>query len=604
VVAEALVSTRALALLGLIAAALLAYVLVFERDSVTSKELSERSGRVLPSFVRDKVERITVQRKGIEVVLARKQEKEGLGDLALVSPIAAAADSDASDRLLGELEWLSARRSVDASAADLARFGLDKPRFRVSYAVGGATHLLAVGKDDVHGEGLYVSVDGASKAYVVPKTLLDVIDHEPGYFRDKSLFPALTVAWVRKLVMQPRVHTYTKESGHWWLGEPSAKQYADDKKLGELLHALAGLRASREVEPSAREEAERALSAPMLSLSATVVPDETREDKKASEQSLQVGGPCGKFADERYARVQTRLVCVRAGDLAQFEHGELALAEPRLFRAPANEIERFVIARGKQRLAWKREGSKWKSDIDAPADADAIDAWLADLAAARVQRAAPLTALSQDGLLRLELVDGQHEEVALGALTDGALPVHRGDESLIVTFPGRVYDLLTPVRTRFAPLALWPGHQLAGASEGALRPSEVVRFEARVRGKQRSGTLSDGAWSVDNERVRFLVRALVAAKPLAYLSDHARPEHGFGADGVSLGLKDKTLSLSLGAATDRGVYARIGDDVLELSSLTLAQLEELAGGARAPDPPAEDDDEHDGDEPHSHLEEH
>ena len=35
---------------------------------------------------------------------------------------------------------------------------------------------------------------------------------------------------------------------------------------------------------------------------------------------------------------------------------------------------------------------------------------------------------------------------------------------------------------------------------------------------------------------------------------------------------------------------------------TLAQIEELAGGARAPDPPVEDDDEHDGDEIHEHEE--
>lgn len=582
-------STRALSVLGVIAAALLVYVLVYERDSVTSKELSERAGRVLPSFVRDKVERIAVQRRGVEVVLARKRDADGLGALRVVEPFEAPADADASDHLLGELEWLSARRTVE----DNGQYGLDKPRFRVSYVAGGERHVLTVGNDDVHGQGLYVRLDRDPRVFVVPRTLLEVIDHEPGFFRDKSLFPDLTVAWANALTVidGPHAHELAKQDGHWWLSD---HRYADETRVDELLRALSNLRASREAEPSEQEAAKVALAQTTLTVRVSVVPDQTREDKKPLALALEVGASCGK--QERYARVGTRLVCVQNSDLAPFSLGQAELLEPRLVRAPANEIERFVLARGKQQLAFRRDGTKWKSDVDAPADADAIEAWLKDLAQARALRTRPLTGFVEQGRLRLELVADKVEEVAYGALTDDGLPVQRGEESLVVIFPATLHDRLAPLRGRFVPLALFPGHQ----------PSDVVSFEAKLRDKQRGGTLVDGAWKTagDAAPVRELVRALIASEALAYLGESVRPEHALGSGKLVLGLRDgKALTLELGAATSRGAYAQRGSEVLELSSATLATIEELAGGPRAPGPHvhgAEDDDEQEGDEPHVH----
>jgi hypothetical protein len=571
-------STRALAILSVIAAALLAYVLVFERGSVTSKELADRAGRVLPSFVREKVEKITVQRRGVEVVLARKRDQDGLGALELIAPIKAPADADASDRLLGELEWLSARRTVE----DNGQFGLAKPRFRVSYVAGGQAHVLVVGNDDVHGEGLYVRVDQDPKVFVVPRAFLEVIDHEPGYFRDKTLFPELTIAWVNALNIRngSLVHEFSKQQKHWWLSD---KRYADEAKIDAMLQAMSSLRASREVEPQDEAAAKEALAHVTLRVDVSVVPDETREDKKPLALSLEVAGACGK--DARYARVAQRLVCIAASELAPFELGPAELIEPRLFRAPANEVTRFVISRGKDQLAWKRDGTKWKSDVDAPADADAIESWLKDLGEARALRTKPVAGFVEQGKLRLELVGDQVEEIAYGALTDEGLPVHRTDESLLVLFPASVHDRLAPVRERFQSLALWGGHQ----------PSDVVSFDAQVRDKRRRGTLVDGAWQTDagSDQVRELVRALIASEALAYLGDSARPEHGLGVGKLVLGVRgDKTLTLELGAATSRGIYARRGRDMLELGSTTLALIEELAGGPRASHHEEEDDDEH------------
>lgn len=602
-------STRALVVLGIIAATLLGYVLVFERDSVTSQELASRAGRVLPSFVREKVERIVVQRKGKEVVLERKRDAEGLGNFALVAPLKAGADGDATDRLLGELEWLSARRTLEANAEELARYGIDKPRFRVSYTVAGSRHVLAIGRDDVHGEGLYVRVDDEPHVYVVPKTLLEVIDHEPTHFRDKALFADLTTAWATKLEVRggPRPHVLVKDAGHWWLEDAKAKRFADEKRIGDVLSALSSLRAARDVEPEQRAKAEQALATQSLTVAASMVPDEAREDKQAKAFTLEVGGACGEQTKERYARAATvggepRYVCIGEEELKPFALGELELVEPRLFRATPSDVERFVLLRGKEQLAWRRDGAGWKSDVEAPADRDAIEGWLKDLATARALRTAPLAGFEERGKLRLELVGDQHEELAYGALAiDGTLPVRRGDEALIVSFPSSVHDRLTPLRDRFVPLQPWASHQ----------PSDVVRFSARANGKQRHGTLEGGAWrsepAIDQLRVRELVRALIALEAHAYVTDRARPEHGFAAEPqLELGLRDgKTVALALGASTDRGAYARIGDAVWEVGSDVIGNIDELAGAAKAPRqgaPSGHDEEDDDDDEIHGHEE--
>ena len=635
-------SKRGILGLALVAAALVVYVLVFERASVTSKERSERAGRVLVSFVRDKVARLTVQRRGTSVVLVRKPQDDGtFAGFRVLEPYAAKADDDAVDQVLGELEWLSAKRTLDAiSSQDEARFGLSAPRYRVSFEAGRERHTLAIGQGDVHGDSVYVRVDDEPRAYVVPKSLVDVLDHEPGHFRDKQLFPELTVAWAQKLdVEQGSVqHHFAKQGGRWWLaGEP--RLYADAKRIDELLHALSELRAAHYLEPSEQAAAKSALASsrtdqPRTSPSSqitrvvvAVVPDETREDKKAKTLMLAFAGPCAGHAGERYARSEVHaasghepaveptdagpLVCVSAADLSPFELGGEALREPRLFSAEVSAVQSFLLSVGKQKLALARDGERWKAQSGSAAEAvgavdrEAVEAWLADLAAARAVRFGPASDFHAAGSLSLELADNKREQLAFGTLNaEGELPVKRADEAEVALFPASVFDRLLPSAGRFGSLALW----------GARQPSEVVRVEASAVGRARVTTLEGGQWrvadagaasSADSERVREVVRALVDLRARSYASDQLRPGHGVGKDAprVKLVLKDgSVLSLEIGGATDHGAYARVdGRAIVEVSSYVAAAVVELAGGPRAPAPvvEAEDDDE-DSEGEHEH----
>lgn len=617
-------SKRFIALLALVALALGSYIAIFERASVTSKEQNERAGRVLGSFVRDKVEQLSIQRRGTRVVLSRKRQEDGsFAGFHVLEPFVAKADDDAVDQVLGELEWLSARRTLTSiSAQDEQRFGLDKPRYRVGYAVGGRSHTLSVGAGDVHGESVYVRLDDAPSAYVVPRTLLEVLDHEPGHFRDKQLFSDLTVAWAQKLSLTRGTAngSFRKQGGRWWVDAQPAV-YADDKRIDELLHALSELRAAHFLDATQRVKAEAAAKLVHDRVDVSVVPDETREDQKARQLSLQLAGPCADHSGEQYARVSSSAsaealwVCIADAELQPFTVGSAPLQEPRLFGADISAIESFVLALGQTQLSLARDGETWKARSGSAAervgavDRESVEAWLSELAAARALRfvassAPEAVSFEPRGSLTLELPHGKRERIVFGNLSPRAeLPVKRGDEPLVVMFPASLADRLTPSPGRFSSLEVWAARQ----------PSEVVAVEASAQGRARISTLRDGAWSfgapatpLDELRMRELVRALVDLRARSFVGDQLRAGHGVGGEGahVKLVLRDGgALSLELGAATDRGAYARVdGRAVVEVGSEVVAAVSELAGGPRAPVPAAEveDDDEEESAHEHAH----
>jgi len=608
-------SKRAIVALGVVAALLLGYVLAFERTSITSKELSERKARVLPSFVREKVDRLELERQGQRVVLEKKPNEEGeLRGWRLLAPVASEADEDVVDRVLGELEWLSARRTLDAlTPEDAKRFGLAAPRYRVTYGTAGSRHVLEVGNEDVHADGVYVRVDRAARAHVVPKTLVDALKHEPGDFRDKQLLAALTVAWVQKLVVTrgDGKSELDKQADRWWLGsEP--RGFADGKRVDELLHALADLRAARYVEPSGLPAAHEGLRSPTLRLDVNVQPEASREDQKARALGLEVGGACAGREGELYARAlpDGPPVCVRADALQPLSASDSELRELRLFATDTSAIERFELAQGASKLGAQRAGESWKGQGTESLDRDAVEGWLSDLAAARATRVAPLAAFSEQGSLTLTLVGAKRERIAFSALdARGELVVKRGDEPLLVSFPASVFDRLQPLNGRFAALEPWSQHQ----------PSEVQRVEARDEGRVRTLHLDGGRWlapdgGADHERSRALVRRLVDLRVHAFVSGEPRPWHGITGSATRVVLtlaSGRTLSLELGAPTAIGAYARLdGQRVVEIERDVVGIVRELAGGAPAPleavapaadkaDPAAlEEHDEHD--EGHEH----
>src|SRR5262249_33646815 len=151
-----------------------------------------RKGRVLDSFVRGKVERLEVQRRGVTTVLARVPVDDADpfsgGGWRVEKPYAARADQNTVDSLLGALEWIDSRRALgELKESEREQFGLNHPRFRVAYQVGRERVSLNIGAPAADGGGYYLQVTGQPRAFVVGKDLLEALDREPNDYHTREL---------------------------------------------------------------------------------------------------------------------------------------------------------------------------------------------------------------------------------------------------------------------------------------------------------------------------------------------------------------------------------------------------------------------------------
>jgi hypothetical protein len=621
-------SKRATLVLAAVVAALLSYVAVFERDSLTSSELEKRKGRVLASFVRQKVERLEIQRKGRTVILTRKPDTEGgFGAWQMIAPWQEDADEGEVDHVLGELEWLDARRTLEnVSAQDRAGFGLDEPRYRVTFVAGGSRARLLVGKDDVHGQGAYAAVEGGTSVFVVPKTLIEALDHDPGHYRGKEFLGSMVTAWGRRLEISNehgKVNVEKKQGRFWVAGEPA--MYADDAQVETLMRALDDLRATRFLDGEAAERAQESLKKPDTTVRLDIIPDEGREDKSPTRVDLRLGGACPEHAGERLASAGEAgpPVCVQAEDVAPFELMKEGLRQRALFSADVSEIERFSLEAGKDALALSRSGQEWKAESGVQAvDREAVELWLDALSKLGALELLPVGSFAPRGALTLHLADERVEKIAVGnVLPDGRLTIRRDDEPVAWAYAAIVSELLVPVPERFGSLALWEH-----------KPSEVIGIEAQYGAHSRSLALVDGSWRepgasaklASDGRVRELVRDLSRGKALGFVSKLSRPEHGLDANASRLVLRlaptsagaegpERTVSLAIGAATESGHYARVGKGaVYEVPREVLRRVAELSGAAASElarlDPPAEPGQEEPTEEPsldeHDHEHDH
>lgn len=610
-------SQRAVSILFVVTALLLGYVFLFERGSVTSKELEQRKGRVLQTFVRDRVQRLEIEARGKTVLLERKpEESAGFASWRMLKPVEGDADEAAVDQVLGELEWLSPRRTFEEpSAEDEKAFGLDKPRYKLWFTVAGKRYALAVGSDDAHGQGVYVRTENTKRAFVVPKTLTEALDHGPGRYRSKEFLGNIVLAWVRSVELESEGEKLrlTREGDKWLYAGKPPDSFADSVSIDRLLTSLDDLRAVRFLdEEPALAEAKAALSQPVASVRVRVVPDAQREDQTPKFFDLRIGGACPGHVDELLAQAGEKgdVVCAKQADLAPFTPDHESLRQRKLTGYEPSRVEGFELAAGPRKLSLKRDGENWIAVGGVNPDRSAVESWLRDVFALQATAFSELVEPAHEtARLVLTLTGGKKDAfVAFGLTPDNKLRVRRGEEPAVVLFPSALADLLEPSATRFQSLEPW----------ATRKPSEVIAVEAKAESFARALALGEGGWGVqgkalpasDEFRTRELVKLLLKTYALAFVTEQARPEHGLvspqGAVTFTLQAADKkqvSLRLEVGAETPRGRYARFdGGAVFEVEPRVFGEILELAGGppVSATVAPAAQPSDHDDHEGHGH----
>lgn len=592
-----------------VAVALMSYIVFYEQHTLSTGEVAERRSQVLPRLVRDRVERIQIDRGDETLVMVRERAEEGeLGEWRLEEPVRDEADQEAVSSMLGSLEWAAARRTLeDTSAVDRTGWGLDEPRVRVSVRVANEDLQFAIGGEEATTRGVWMRLSDENTVHVVGLDVFEAVDHDAGHFRSKDLFRDIGEQEVSRVELAGAGpdRVIEKRDGRFWLLEP-VRMHASAGRTDALVQAIVELSAARFVEGDAAE---------LLAESSLMVVVRAGQDAEAEETRLVVGGVCAEHASERYGRIdEGPLVCIPATALDAFEVSAEDFRELRAVTAPDHEVAGVVLATSAGTLTvtdsedegWRFTFEGGSGDSSGAVDEEALSEWLRELRGARAGTVVPLpddAALAGVGLdepagtLTLQgRGDAEDRVLRIGGTALEGVFVQRGDEPVALSLDREALELLTPSAIR-----------LRGRNLITDRLESAVELRIRRAGIEERVVRTDDLFAVqeplevsaDPGRVSSLLRRLAALSAVRFEAPAALASHGLANPRLEVTVRfegalpsdddeaehegesteepaPRAYTLQIGAETTDGAFARLeGDPAVFLVPGTLvADLEE------------------------------
>jgi hypothetical protein len=579
--------------LVVVALSLLGFIWFFERGSVSTTERELRKGRVLDSFVRERVTRVELQHHGVSTVLVKvppnPNDALDIGGWQVEAPFKAKADSIEVDGLLGTLEWAETRRSLGAaSAKDLKQFGLDAPRYRVRFVAGREEGGFNIGASAADGGGAYLQPKGSNVVYVVGSELLEALQHEPVDFHAKTLnegLSALTTEHIELSGAERPTRKLTKKEGFVWLEAPIAT-LASASEVKTFVDGVDSMKASRYVAEQLKPE--YGLAQPRLSIDLdSLVYDAAHKGERHTERfSLRVGATCSAHSEESYIQVgQSSVYCASNAELTKLDKAPEQLRETRVMPLDADAISGVVLRDKDRELSLStadnvtqykltQAGKVLKSGT---ADADALKHWYGAL---REQRFSGFQPLDSTQRAAIELTGNQatfnrssKDEAPYTLHLDAAKQkATRLNEASLLELPPAALPLLTPTAARYRDMLVLneDESQLAAISvSGAGTPTERVEkhgTDYEVVTPQRAAAarapLDELARLFSKlEVVSFEADVPRADQGLAAPYRVLKVEYGGAADSGKDKAKPRAHTLKIGAkANDHGRYAQLDDD--------------------------------------------
>jgi len=260
------------------------------QESTFDKKTFDLRDKTLVKIDRDKVDAVAVNSGNKSIAFA----KEG-ADWMIKKPVAAKADFGSVEGLVGKIQsaqMKSIASNGEPSAADLKKYGLDKPQATVELGEGSSKATLLVGgKADDN----TVYARDASKPMVVTidKSIVDDLNKTADDYRVKDLFQfraynANHVEITRgdqKLVLDRVKGQGENAQDKWHRSSPSPADL-DRDKVDAVLAKIANLRATSFVDSTAKT----GLDKPALTVAVKF--DDNKKDERVS---------FGKSGDDVYA---------------------------------------------------------------------------------------------------------------------------------------------------------------------------------------------------------------------------------------------------------------------------------------------------------------
>lgn len=227
--------------LVLLAAALFAFVKIYESKVPTTREAEEKEGRILGDFDRGVVKSVEIRNNDSTIELLRKDDSWRMED-----PVRDRADSDAITRLMTTLELMKSKAQIDGKITDeqMRDFGIKNSRLRIRIEREGEDSLkLIIGNDTpIENQGYYVKLDGRDAVFVVNNDLKTQLGQGPEAFRDHKLInqSADEVEQVSIKTKAGEIEA-VRDGEEWKLNKPF-KARGDEEKLRDLIARITNAR--------------------------------------------------------------------------------------------------------------------------------------------------------------------------------------------------------------------------------------------------------------------------------------------------------------------------------------------------------------------------
>lgn len=246
-------------------------------ESSLNRSTFDLRDKTLIKLARDKIQGLDLTTGGTTLKLAKKENV-----WRVTSPIDARADYSVSEGVIGRVETAQIKSIVgeNVPAADLEKYGLDKPEISVTIDLAGANNVVAFGTKAPDGS-VYARDTAGTTVVTVESTLADDFRKTLDNFRTKDVFEfraynATRAEIVRdgKTLVIERVKTEGDKPDIWKRVSPTAGDL-DKTKVDTLLTSLADFRATSFAEPKAVS----GLDKPAMTV--TVKFDEGKKEDKA-----------------------------------------------------------------------------------------------------------------------------------------------------------------------------------------------------------------------------------------------------------------------------------------------------------------------------------
>lgn len=541
---------------AVLAAALLTYAYV-DRNAVTDIERTAREGDLFPAWRRDQVTRFELVFPDETLTLDKHGDDGGVGTWAMTQPRNDQADYASVESLLISLEH---GRPVRKSSPDVG--GWDKPRARGKISMGAITFDFEVGAAAPTPEGAsYFRLKGQDPV-VISKEVTEALLAHGEHYRSRAVVPYLSLQldWIE----------VTTPAGPWKLTrltpiafkiEPLGVR-ASRVKIDRVWGALADLR-SEAYFPT--DDARRLTESPVL----RVAMKPTEAQKAAG--IVRVGGPCPGQPDQLvfYREAPDPIgACVPKGAVERLSAPPDAYVDEGAFSYRFDEIEDVILTSGDRTVELARIGSGFH--MRAPEDR-ALDVDEARVASHlltiidKTEGASFVRGFQTDepalGKVRVRTAVGD-EEIEVGRahirrLMDGA--VLSASETLTAA--------LLPRRTLLrAPRIFAEAVDASEISQVTLDCGALQIFERDPKNPRAFVLLAPPGFAVDEPGLHGLAENLTRLRADAWVADEDRGAWKTKTSSCKVSFRSKddagaaTHTLSLGAAGQGGIFARVDDD--------------------------------------------